>query len=86
MRSKDVMKKSSPFSWINHEDKTALCQKCAHKRIDTRASKQSDSYIILDSDTGGGLYSGYNVGLDADVRDRAHYKKLVKEKGVVEVG
>lgn len=43
-------------------------------------------YLATDSDTGGGVYYGYNHGLDAFVENRGHYNQLVKEKGLRNVG
>jgi len=31
-------------------------------------------------------YSGYNVGLGCEVRGKGHYKNLLKERGLIEVG
>lgn len=56
------------------------CPSCKGKRMSLVFGN-----ILSDSDTGG-IYSGYNMGLDAVVENRGHYKRLAKEKGLREAG
>lgn len=78
-------KNSAEFSY-----EKGVCSECNAKRWKERGGGFSTLDLQLAmSPTHGGIYAGENLGLDATVRDRGHYDRLVREKarqGIVPKG
>lgn len=57
---------------------TYICNECrASEKLSTTPYN-----VLTITDSDGGIYSGYNVGLDAVVKNRGHYKELKQSQGV----
>ncbi len=69
-----------PLDWPAERHFHAGCAKV----LQESSRDMPHSYLITDGDTG--IYSGYNIGLDAHVENRGHYRKLIKEQGLREAG
>jgi len=78
-------KPESQFSYDrDSETGTGKCTECNVREWGKENLVGKTFVTILDSDTAG--YAGYNEGLGVDVKDRGHFKKLVKDRNLREVG